>query len=125
MDNTCPVIFLAEEMKMTTIRIAEEFSRLPGGRYPEDGDGNGTDFREEFLVPALDKGEIVTVVLDGTRGYPSSFLEEAFGGLIRQGVPAAKIDSTFKFVAKQPGFSRFIDLIKQHVERASRAAGAN
>lgn len=106
---------------MKMIRIAEDFTEFPGGRYPEDGDGNGTDFRERFLVPALSSGCKVTIVLDGTRGYPSSFLEEAFGGLIRKGISAEQIETAFEFEAKQPGFARFIDLIKEHINRAVRA----
>ena len=111
--------------EMKTIRIAEEFSEFPGGRYPEDGDGNGTDFREKYLVPAIRAGEPVDVILDGTRGYPSSFLEEAFGGLVRQGITATEINFTFNFVAEQPGFARFVKLIDEHIRRADRAAVTN
>jgi len=35
------------------------------------------------LVPALKEFDRVTVLLDGTMGYGSSFLEETFGGLVR------------------------------------------
>ena len=120
MDNTCPSGRLKRE-NMKIIRIAGDFSEFPGGRYPEDGDGNGTTFREKFLVPAIESNEKVTIVLDGTRGYPSSFLEEAFGGLIRNGIPAEKIESCFSYVAEQPGFARFIDMISEHVSRAVKA----
>ncbi|WP_339690078.1 DUF4325 domain-containing protein [Celeribacter baekdonensis] len=102
------------------IRIAEDFSEYPGGRYPEDGDGNGTDFRENFLVPVIASGDHAKIVLDGTKGYPSSFLEEAFGGLVRGGYEAQKIKDTFSFVANQPGFARFIALINEHIDRAAR-----
>ena len=34
-------------------------------------------------MPALRKGENITVYLDGVEGYGSSFLEEAFGGIVR------------------------------------------
>lgn len=74
-------------MTMTTaekmIEIARDFSPEPYGRYPEDSDSNGTKFREEFLVPSLAQGTVV-VSLDGAEGYGSSFLEEAFGGLVRE-----------------------------------------
>jgi len=73
---------------MSTINIASDFSRTPGGRYISDGPFSGELFRERLLVPALrgalsSKGKVV-VVLDGTRGYLSSFLEESFGGLVRE-----------------------------------------
>ncbi|MCO5161129.1 MAG: STAS-like domain-containing protein [Mesorhizobium sp.] len=69
---------------MRTIRVAEDFSPTPGGRYLDDGPFNGQLFRETVLVPALEKEARVTVVLDGTRGYPSSFLDEAFAGTARK-----------------------------------------
>ncbi|MGQ4659624.1 STAS-like domain-containing protein [Lysobacter sp. F6437] len=68
---------------MKTIKIAEDFSSAPAGRFPEDGPFNGTTFREELLVPALSESDIVVIVLDGVSGFGSSFLEEAFGGLVR------------------------------------------
>ncbi|MBL0144031.1 MAG: STAS-like domain-containing protein [Betaproteobacteria bacterium] len=67
-----------------TIVVAREFSDTPAGRYPEDGDFSGQRFRKDYLVPALKKFQIVTVDLDGMEGYGSSFLEEAFGGLVRE-----------------------------------------
>lgn len=68
------------------ICIAEEFSKYPGGRVYADGEFSGERFREEYLVPALRENEKVVVQMDGALGYGSSFLEEAFGGLIRQGI---------------------------------------
>ncbi|WP_292375057.1 STAS-like domain-containing protein [Mesorhizobium sp.] len=67
-----------------TINILQEFSKTPGGRYYTDGPASGQKFREEFLLPALAANDRVIVEMDGTRGYPSSFLEEAFGGLVRE-----------------------------------------
>lgn len=65
------------------INIATDYSVEPFGRYPTDGDSNGTDFREKWLKPALDTYETVTINFDGAEGYGSSFLEESFGGLVR------------------------------------------
>ena len=70
--------------KTARIVIAEVFSPYPAGRYRDDGEFNGTAFREDHLVPALRKFERVEVVFDGVAGFGSSFLEEAFGGLIRE-----------------------------------------
>ena len=69
------------------IKIATDFSRIPGARFPEEGDYSGQEFRKDILVPKL-KEAIKTnarleIDLDGTAGYGTSFLEEAFGGLIR------------------------------------------
>jgi hypothetical protein len=70
-------------MTVATISIAKQFSETPAGRTREDGPDSGQRFREELLVPMLTDNEVVEVDLDGTLGYGSSFLEEAFGGLIR------------------------------------------
>ncbi len=68
----------------TTIDVANEFSRWPAGRVRKDGRYSGERFRQEFLVPALKKQGIVTIKMDGAAGYGPSFLEEAFGGLVRK-----------------------------------------
>ena len=70
---------------MKTISIAKDFSPFPAGRFSCDGEFNGTRFREEFLIPALQAGEDVEVSLDGVVGLASSFLDEVFGGLLRTG----------------------------------------
>lgn len=67
----------------TTINIVKNFSKYPAGRFRSDGDYSGTRFRDDILTPALQRFNIVTIEMDGTLGYGSSFLEEAFGGLIR------------------------------------------
>ena len=72
---------------MRTIKVAEEFSRYPAGRFTQDGPYSGEAFRRRFLEPALRSAEQIVVDMDGARGYGSSFLEEAFGGLVRVGLP--------------------------------------
>ncbi len=72
-------------MNSTVISVAKDFSRSPAGRYVEDGPFPGAVFRDKFLVPALQGEGRVVVNLDGTSGFGSSFLEEAFGGLVRKG----------------------------------------
>src|SRR5262245_4123638 len=72
-----------------TISIASEFSDLPGPRYVAEGDHSGEAFREGLLKPkyqeAVRTKAVLRIELDGAKfGYPTSFLEEAFGGLARQ-----------------------------------------
>lgn len=63
------------------------FSEFPGPRYIELGPYSGELFRKEVLLPEIRaNGGEIAVVLDGAFGYGSSFLDEAFGGLIRDGV---------------------------------------
>lgn len=68
---------------MFTINVVKDFSKKPYGRYPNEGDC-GQDFRQKLLVPALNAHQHVHVVLDGYNRYGRSFLDEAFGGLIRE-----------------------------------------
>ena len=72
-------------MPEQVINVAADFTRFPAGRYRDDGPYSGERFREDLLIPALLSGAVVRVVLDGTMGFGSSFLEEAFGGLARDG----------------------------------------
>jgi hypothetical protein len=67
-----------------TISVARDFSKFPAGRFVTDGPFPGETFRDRILVPALRSASGKVVVdLDGTLGFGSSFLEEAFGGLVR------------------------------------------
>lgn len=73
-------------MEQTVINIAKDFGRYPAGRYVSDGPYSGQAFRQNILVPALRSGsDVIEIELDGARGLASSFLEEAFGGLVREG----------------------------------------
>lgn len=72
---------------MSTIVIAKQYTKKPGGRFRKEGEYSGEDFREtilkkEYEISKKNKEELV-VNLDGGYGYGSSFLEEAFGGLVR------------------------------------------
>lgn len=73
---------------MITINIATDYTKKPGGRHIDEGPFSGEDFRINILRPkyleAKEKNEVITVVLDGGFGYATSFLEEAFGGLVRE-----------------------------------------
>ena len=65
------------------INVAKDFSLTPGPRYVKQGPFSGEAFRKKVLVPALTTGSLVCVVFDGTAGFGSSFIDEAFGGLVR------------------------------------------
>ncbi len=67
---------------MFKIKIAEDFSATPGARYYEDGPASGQEFFEKILKDkfesAISNNQKLTIDLDGTDGYASSFLNEAF-----------------------------------------------
>lgn len=70
--------------KTMTIYVAKDFSKMPCVRLRKDGKKSGQEFREDVLVRALNENEKVVVDLNGVLSLGSSFLEEAFGGLIRK-----------------------------------------
>lgn len=72
-------------MSTHTIKLASDFSPCPAGRYPADGPYPGAAFRDQLLMPAIQKNDLVIVDMEGTEMAGSSFLEEAFGGLVRIG----------------------------------------
>ena len=69
------------------LNIAKDFSDTPGPRYNKEGTYSGQSFRETCLYPKLkaciESDNKLVINLDGTQVYGTSFLEEAFGGLIR------------------------------------------
>lgn len=71
--------------KQMILNIARDFSAFPAGRHKADGPYSGEGFLKEKLLPALEQADLVVIELDGGMGYGSSFLEEAFGGLVRLG----------------------------------------
>jgi hypothetical protein len=75
-------------MPKITLKIASDFSPTPGPRYIVEGDWSGELFRKKVLSPrineAIRQNSQIEVILDGTAGYGTSFLEEAFGGLVRE-----------------------------------------
>lgn len=114
---------------MTVIEIGRDFSRTPGGRLISDGPDSGQLFRERKLVPALHdavaSGDKVVVVLDGPRGYLSSFLEEAFGGLIRFGLFDAKqLKRSLEIVARDPFYEPYKVLALRYISEAKTKAVA-
>lgn len=103
---------------MREIVIARDFTTFPGGRYIVNGKGSGELFRKEFLIPVLEKSDRARVHLDGAVGYPSSFLEEAFGGLVRLGYSADQIRRAFTIEAG-PSYAPYARLIWDYVDKAA------
>lgn len=86
---------MAADLK--TVNIGKSFSRFPAGRYSADGPASGERFREDVLRPLLAQGFDILIQLDDALGYGSSFLEEAFGGLVRSGIPASELLRRIRF----------------------------
>lgn len=109
---------------MKTISIAKDFSATPGGRLTRDGPYSGEAFRKRLLEPEIDAGETLLVELDDVAGLPSSFLEEAFGGLFRRANATARIRDQIKLSAKSAAFRPYITLIDRYIDDAARRAPA-
>ena len=67
---------------MIEINIAIDFTTEPGARNYSDGPFSGEEFFDKLLKPkyveAKEKGLKLKINLDGTEGYASSFINEAF-----------------------------------------------
>ena len=107
--------------KTTQIHIGRDFSDVPLGRYhPGDGNFSGQRFREELLAPALRDGEQVVVTIDDTEGLGSSFLEEAFGGLVRKhGFTRQDLEKRLKINYQNPEFKMFETSIWEYIRNAN------
>ena len=104
---------------MRKIRIASDFSRFPAGRFYADGPFSGEKFREEVLKAAFAEGgdEGTVIELDGTEGYGSSFLEEAFGGMVRKRYASADdLHKRLRIVTRDPSYER---QIWSYIDRAA------
>ena len=105
---------------MIKINIAKEFTNLPGPRYQDQGAGSGEEFREKHLKPAFLEAEKtqdkVLIQLDGVRyGYPTSFLEEAFGGLARE-FDIRVVQDTLRFESVSEPM--LVDEIRSYIDHA-------
>jgi STAS-like domain of unknown function (DUF4325) len=103
---------------LKTVNVAKEFTRFPSGRFKKNGDTSGEGFRERFLEEPIHKGEAITVELDGTIGYGSSFLEEAFGGLVRAlQIRAEELKGKLHLISSDPSL---LEEINGYIEDAGR-----
>lgn len=94
---------------MYKIKIVSDFSPTPGPRYEHEGKNSGEIFRKKILFPEVSKAILenqpFTVDLDGTAGYGTSFLEEAFGGLIRiNGLDYHKIIELMSIITEEEDY---------------------
>jgi hypothetical protein len=106
--------------QMTVIDVGRDFSPVPAGRSEADGDFSGEAFRSRLLEPPLRRGHDVEVVLDNTEGFGSSFLEEAFGGLVRIcGFSRDHLHHHLRLIATTPAAKRYSVKIFQYIDQAT------
>ncbi|ELY2860861.1 STAS-like domain-containing protein [Cronobacter sakazakii] len=100
---------------MKIIKVASRYP-CPGPRFKKLGPASGEDFRE-WVEKELKHSSELTIDLDGTEGYGSSFLEECFGGLVRRGIDPAIIKN-IKFKSEEE--PELIDEITEYIDDAIR-----
>ena len=109
---------------MTTVIKVRDFTEFPGPRYRKDGPFSGEEFREARLSPALkdalQQGSSVCVELDGVAGYGSSFTEEAFGGLLRNGFSFTQLKEHLKIVARTSRFQHHRVRAEMYIDEQRR-----
>lgn len=113
---------------MKTIKVATDFSRTPGARYPHEAKYSGAEFRLDHVMPALQEAirtdSFVLIDLDGGAGYGCSFLDEAFGALVyRYGYTPETIFSYITFKSDEEPY--LIDEIRGYVEDGENKAYLN
>lgn len=103
---------------MIVIDVAKDFSKTPFGRYKSDSQYSAEEFREKLLLPKIQSGDFLTV--DFTKislGVGSSFLEEAFGGLVRKGIDGRYLKEHIKVVDRM---GLYDEQVRIFIEAASK-----
>jgi hypothetical protein len=107
-----------------TVDVGRDYSVTPGGRYKRYGPFSGEEFRSELLAPrlrkAIEKGVKLRVRIDSVqRSYQSSFLDEAFGGLIRdEGFSRDDLAAHLIILSEVPRFAKYRALAQRYIEEA-------
>ena len=106
-------------MEAKNISIAKDFSEFPGGRFIKQGSTSGEAFRERILKPSLEKYGKVFVNIDGVEGYGSSFLEEAFGGIVRKKYMSLdELKAKLEIVSEDEAYHHYVPVIWGYINRA-------
>ena len=67
---------------MIVIDIPKDFTKTPGWRTYDDGPFSGQEFYDKLLMESYQKAQNkrvkLKIILDGSNGYTTSFLNEAF-----------------------------------------------
>ena len=106
------------------LSIAEDFSSTPTGKLNEYSTRSGEVFRQYTLYPilceAMKNKQRLHINFVGIDGMTSSFLEEAFGGLVREhNLTPDEVLQTIEFLPQKSHFDFSIKIAKEHVQEAS------
>lgn len=109
-------------MEHDVVILVSDFSTYPSGRNDRDGPDNGERFRKTVLLPAikaaLKSGSRVVVSLANVMSFGSSFLEEAFAGLVRhESVGKADLKRVLHLEPGAAVNERYKDAILRYIDR--------
>lgn len=107
---------MSDSNKTHYISVVSDFSDEPYGRFRADGSDSAERFRDDLLIPALHQHDRVIVDLKGAF-YGSSFLEEAFGGLVRLGF---KYDDLKEKLIIEHDLQSYIHASWRYIENAAQ-----
>ena len=108
---------------MTQISIAKDFSKFPIGKSRVDGPHSGQAFLEDYLLPKLREATAenpLIIDLDDTIGLTASFLEAAFGGLVKKGYKKSDLEKILRLVTTQPSFVMYEELTWEYIEETEK-----
>lgn len=109
--------------------IAKEFSPIPIGQRRTDGERNAERFREDFLLPkikrAIGEGEVLDVDFSGLAGLDVSFMNEAFGGLVRDHhLPPDAVLKAMRFVSDHSYLDPLFEHLREVIKNGGNRGGA-
>ena len=108
-------------MDKVIIKISDEYTKTPGVREEIEGDFPGEEFLAKILLPKFEQAvrekKILYVDFDDTAGYPTSFLEAAFGGIARHYGDAKFVLKNIEFKSDDDPF--LISDVKEYINEAN------
>jgi hypothetical protein len=106
-------------MDKIVINIAVDFAYTPGPRTKAEGKFSAEEFLEKHLYPKFDQAikenRIIQVILDGTAGFATSFLEGSFGELVRKRSKKEVLDH-MEFISNDEPY--LLDEIRHYINNA-------
>ena len=103
------------------ISIATHLSPSSLGHLLDEGLSGGKHFRETILAPALKKASKenpVVIDINNVSGYSSSFLNEAFGGLVRKDNYTIEELQEILHIQADQVYGIYKDIILSHINDA-------
>ena len=108
-------------MTIQEFSIARDFTRFPGPRFKHQGAFSGEALSKKLAKLLRNDPSSYRINLDGTTGIGSSFLDQAFGGLVSDhGFSPSELERRLSFVSEiDPSYEI---TIRNAISKAARQA---